>query len=372
MAPSCLPPVERLRETGISSSSVMIVYLLRMAIHTQELITSILQFPANGFDVNSHMTANPSRYSSRLDQADHGHYVSNPYNASESALYNGTSFLRDQSLVSKNIRFRTESDVGLDYYLPTQGYSQTTMDHGDFVEATICDFMHDGPAQDQHYVAGYPYQNFEQYSSPLPSSQQIGNPPGDHHYFDHELRLPPTSPRVHTYSFPQSFHSSFNHAADSYLDSPYLSRTYSPPSPISSDVSNAHMMGTQSFTNGGDSTMGHTSDEIHNLHFTYSRLQDRRPTEYFYQPEARYTVGPNMTPTIDSLFQRDTPKKQTLACLFCRERKIACGRPVPGSFDMTCNQCARRNLPCTYPTESRRGQHKRKSQKGRDARVSRE
>ncbi|KIL66535.1 hypothetical protein M378DRAFT_367010 [Amanita muscaria Koide BX008] len=30
------------------------------------------------------------------------------------------------------------------------------------------------------------------------------------------------------------------------------------------------------------------------------------------------------------------PKKQNLACLFCRERKIACGRPTEGSLDQTC------------------------------------
>ncbi|KAJ4473160.1 hypothetical protein J3R30DRAFT_3296896 [Lentinula aciculospora] len=67
--------------------------------------------------------------------------------------------------------------------------------------------------------------------------------------------------------------------------------------------------------------------------------------------------------------QREPPKKQTLACLFCRERKIACGRPVPGSFDTTCIQCAKRKLLCTYPTESRRGQHKRKSHRHRDPRL---
>ncbi|KAF8622496.1 hypothetical protein AX15_006968 [Amanita polypyramis BW_CC] len=58
------------------------------------------------------------------------------------------------------------------------------------------------------------------------------------------------------------------------------------------------------------------------------------------------------------------PKKQNLACLFCRERKIACGRPAEGSLDPTCNQCLRRSLTCQYPTESRRGQHKRNSKKG--------
>ncbi|KAH7927858.1 hypothetical protein BV22DRAFT_989117, partial [Leucogyrophana mollusca] len=70
-------------------------------------------------------------------------------------------------------------------------------------------------------------------------------------------------------------------------------------------------------------------------------------------------------------------KKQALACLFCRERKIACGRPSATSSDQTCkqvpffllcvnaslivpcSQCARRRIKCEYPTESRRGQHKR-------------
>ncbi|KAI9461449.1 hypothetical protein HD554DRAFT_2291475 [Boletus coccyginus] len=53
-------------------------------------------------------------------------------------------------------------------------------------------------------------------------------------------------------------------------------------------------------------------------------------------------------------------KKQALACLFCRERKIACGRPPAHSPDQTCNQCSRRRMKCEYPTESRRGQHKRR------------
>ncbi|KAF9483283.1 hypothetical protein BDN70DRAFT_918496 [Pholiota conissans] len=45
------------------------------------------------------------------------------------------------------------------------------------------------------------------------------------------------------------------------------------------------------------------------------------------------------------------PKKPSLACTFCRERKIACGRPPEGSADPTCNQCARRSFTCTYVKE---------------------
>ncbi|KAJ7843652.1 hypothetical protein B0H14DRAFT_3688939 [Mycena olivaceomarginata] len=52
-------------------------------------------------------------------------------------------------------------------------------------------------------------------------------------------------------------------------------------------------------------------------------------------------------------------KKQALSCYFCRERKIACGRPDEGSGDGTCNQCARRKIDCRYPTVSHRGQHSR-------------
>ncbi|KAJ7765347.1 hypothetical protein B0H16DRAFT_1525339 [Mycena metata] len=52
-------------------------------------------------------------------------------------------------------------------------------------------------------------------------------------------------------------------------------------------------------------------------------------------------------------------KKQALSCYFCRERKIACGRPDESNHDQTCNQCARRKIECRYPTVSHRGQHSR-------------
>lgn len=54
-------------------------------------------------------------------------------------------------------------------------------------------------------------------------------------------------------------------------------------------------------------------------------------------------------------------KAQTLACNFCRGRKIACGPPVAGTVEKTCNQCQRRSLKCVFPTECRRGQRKKKA-----------
>ncbi|KAF8153386.1 hypothetical protein B0H34DRAFT_103627 [Crassisporium funariophilum] len=49
------------------------------------------------------------------------------------------------------------------------------------------------------------------------------------------------------------------------------------------------------------------------------------------------------------------PRRPSLACTFCRERKIACGRPPEGSSDLTCNQCARRSFRCEYVNEYRLG-----------------
>ncbi|PBK73404.1 hypothetical protein ARMSODRAFT_952458 [Armillaria solidipes] len=60
--------------------------------------------------------------------------------------------------------------------------------------------------------------------------------------------------------------------------------------------------------------------------------------------------------------KRAVGKKPSLACLFCRGRKIACGPPLPGSTDKTCNQCQRRSLKCEFPRESRRGMRKKKAE----------
>ncbi|KAJ7890126.1 hypothetical protein B0H14DRAFT_3429187 [Mycena olivaceomarginata] len=54
-------------------------------------------------------------------------------------------------------------------------------------------------------------------------------------------------------------------------------------------------------------------------------------------------------------------KKQMMACLFCRARKIGCSRPSRGRPRPDV-QCARRKRKCQYPTESRRGQHTRNRQ----------
>ncbi|OJT06973.1 hypothetical protein TRAPUB_2174 [Trametes pubescens] len=60
-------------------------------------------------------------------------------------------------------------------------------------------------------------------------------------------------------------------------------------------------------------------------------------------------------PRPSSLIEDNPKKPLTLACFFCRKRKIACQSPPASSPDRTCNQCAKRKLKCVYPATSRRG-----------------
>jgi hypothetical protein len=72
-------------------------------------------------------------------------------------------------------------------------------------------------------------------------------------------------------------------------------------------------------------------------------------------------------------------RKQTVACFFCRSRKIACTpRPVDETDDKPCGyvadmsseniadrssrQCKKRVFDCKYPKEIKRGQHNKKKQ----------
>lgn len=103
----------------------------------------------------------------------------------------------------------------------------------------------------------------------------------------------------------------------------------------------------------------HTSQQhFHSPNETQSRHHAGRtasPYQRSPSPRGGLRISPQPHP------KRSMDKKPALACLFCRGRKIACGPPVPGSKDRTCNQCARRHLKCEYPLESRRGMRKRRS-----------
>lgn len=100
----------------------------------------------------------------------------------------------------------------------------------------------------------------------------------------------------------------------------------------------------------------------------FSNKRFHRPTEELIRQESGIRAIPPThatwqnpdNPLLKSTKKGGEQKKQALACLFCRERKIACGRPPANNPDQTCNQCSRRRIKCEYPTESRRGQHKRR------------
>ncbi|PPQ68209.1 hypothetical protein CVT25_015041 [Psilocybe cyanescens] len=110
----------------------------------------------------------------------------------------------------------------------------------------------------------------------------------------------------------------------------------------------------------------------HRLEHRHPRSLSRIPSQAPNSPNPSGTAwmgplpGPPLPPSRPSMplsplpTKRQLEKKPPLACLFCRGRKIACGPPVPGSTNKTCNQCQRRSLPCEYPTESRRGMRKKK------------
>lgn len=69
--------------------------------------------------------------------------------------------------------------------------------------------------------------------------------------------------------------------------------------------------------------------------------------------------------------QEPAKKKPTMACLFCRDRKIGCGPPSPDSVDKRCKQCIKRDFKeCIFPKESRRGQHKRTPRTARSLAMS--
>ncbi|KAJ7642969.1 hypothetical protein DFH06DRAFT_1136948 [Mycena polygramma] len=54
-------------------------------------------------------------------------------------------------------------------------------------------------------------------------------------------------------------------------------------------------------------------------------------------PKSRGLDGPGRLPVF-RISETEGPKKQMIACLFCRDRKIACGRPTKDAPDQTCNE----------------------------------
>ncbi|KAG6860566.1 hypothetical protein C0995_009780 [Termitomyces sp. Mi166 len=110
-----------------------------------------------------------------------------------------------------------------------------------------------------------------------------------------------------------------------------------------------------------DTPLPKKSDAGASLTCAVSLRKDRHGPSSRLRQRPNMLHKPNPSSRKRAKLLRDKNGKPVMACLFCRTRKIACGPPPQGSDDPTCNQCARRGLPCHYPAESRRGQRKKRT-----------
>lgn len=87
------------------------------------------------------------------------------------------------------------------------------------------------------------------------------------------------------------------------------------------------------------SLIGSTSPSPSSRHgLEHRTARSASPRHQEQKPDISGSAYPGSTQSILKLSnaKKVSEKKQALACLFCRERKIACGRPDPDSEDQTC------------------------------------
>jgi hypothetical protein len=130
----------------------------------------------------------------------------------------------------------------------------------------------------------------------------------------------------------QRFHSQFL-AKQEQFDAPMQTlRTGSPmghlPYPCPDPYSSLTEGYTSSRSYGSSDTSRHSSIE---------RPQPRYPSTASALPLLAHPTPISIPAPRSPPIVEDTPKKPlTLACFFCRKRKIACGSPPPGKTDRTC------------------------------------
>ncbi|KAF5386469.1 hypothetical protein D9757_005900 [Collybiopsis confluens] len=125
---------------------------------------------------------------------------------------------------------------------------------------------------------------------------------------------------------------SFHNAEDftqSYTRYPEITLSAAhPPMPRIDDSFGEH---TSNFRSDHTS---YQSQTLHEFELGFNRLRSHRPAESrLHEPDPRLVTGLATAPVRQIVL----PKKQNLACHFCRERKIACGKPVPGTLEGPCN-----------------------------------
>ncbi|EIW83497.1 hypothetical protein CONPUDRAFT_164428 [Coniophora puteana RWD-64-598 SS2] len=142
------------------------------------------------------------------------------------------------------------------------------------------------------------------------------------------------------------------------------------PSPISESPDTPSLIGSpispMSPTTSAGASSSSSLPHSHSHSHSHSRVHRRRASTPNTHAHVKHrsrsrSNSPKVRLSPNPSARKLAEKKPALACLFCRGRKIACGPPLPGSNDKTCNQCARRHLKCEYPVESRRGMRKRKT-----------
>jgi hypothetical protein len=78
--------------------------------------------------------------------------------------------------------------------------------------------------------------------------------------------------------------------------------------------------------------VAHPQPSYAHPHYSTLAHHPHHPHPHHPYPTSIAIPAPRSPPLVE-----DTPKKPlTLACFFCRKRKIACGSPPPGSKDRTC------------------------------------
>ncbi|TFK60871.1 hypothetical protein BDN72DRAFT_883421 [Pluteus cervinus] len=198
-----------------------------------------------------------------------------------------------------------------------------------------------------------PYNSFP--SSPIEDGME-------HHLASHEESRPFVSNASYTTYIP-------NPASPDVADSSSLDSATSPPPhlPLATTTSNRHFLEEQiapapGYTSESPSTNNLPLQSQGGIHHStrvispppHTHPHCTTPTQVGHSSDwtIHRTHSPSLLLSPGLQAEHTQEKKPPLACLFCRGRKIACGPPIPGSKDKTCNQCQRRSLKCEYPSES--------------------
>ena len=271
-------------------------------------------------------------------------------------------------------RFRSQQPAGSIAYYVADTFCDSPLGRNDW------DFSNP-PVSDPSTCGSFQYYNsaessveWEAYHNPCEDQLAAYDAFGQCHYS--AVNLPPYHSQHPPISPTQ--HSSYSELSANVLFLSELSRAESKNSkiPITPSESNTQQTSTKAKRKERPSSDSDLDMDF-KPHFPSSSRRRSAPASSKQKvasvPPPRQSTAP--PPKSHTPKKAGEQKRLSLACLFCRERKIACGRPSEDEPDQTCayaidfilmlaflphfSQCLRRDLACEYPKESRRGQHKR-------------